>query len=710
VSLTLNSLANDPHYITVRVRGSLPTAWDWSLDDSTYTAPSSLEAIDGDWTLYGLSLPTAQATGSTTLYIRQNGAGSGDFYLDGVQVEQKGYWTTYCDGTQPGCEWLGPEHAATSQRSANSRAGGREQDLDDDYSLNVSGMTGTGTAPQELAVDSYAILPGGELNNIKTASRSFTLTGTITGTSQSDFHSIKQALIDVLSPDTYPPDADGFQPVRLRYQGATVHKEIAAHYESGLEGQISATEPCFWERVAIRFEAPNPYWSEIGESAVALDTNDNITLRNVAGRLWTVPASYSFPALVWNPLGPPASVGSPAIVWALAEDATYLYIGGNFSNFDGIANADYIVRFNKQTGLYSSLGSGMNSTVEGLLVGPDGTLYAAGGFTTAGGGGANRIASWDGSSWSALGSGLNNTARALGIGLDGTLYAGGNFTTAGGGGANYIASWDGSSWSALGSGLNNSIIATRGLTISPDGTLYAGGSFTTAGGEAANYIASWDGSSWSALGSGMNGNVETLAVGPDGILYAGGEFTTAGGISLTDRVARWNGSSWAHLDLQFAGTPFVYGILPGLSRDPIVERNYNLWLGFTSTPSQSTFAGKVTATNDGTAPAFPVAVYDRSGGTTAVVETLRNETTGLELLFDYSLLDGERLTIDLAPTKKSITSSMFGSRQDAILANSDFGDWSLLPGDNSVTSFVDESGTPTLVTYLLWKDQYKSQD
>ena len=35
-----------------------------------------------------------------------------------------------------------------------------------------------------------------------------------------------------------------------------------------------------------------------------------------------------------------------------------------------------------------------------------------------------------------------------------TLYAGGGFTTAGGSAANYIAQWNGSSWSALGSGMN----------------------------------------------------------------------------------------------------------------------------------------------------------------------------------------------------------------------------------------------------------------
>ena len=33
------------------------------------------------------------------------------------------------------------------------------------------------------------------------------------------------------------------------------------------------------------------------------------------------------------------------------------------------------------------------------------------------------------------------------------LYAGGAFPTAGGGAANHVAKWNGSSWSALGSGM-----------------------------------------------------------------------------------------------------------------------------------------------------------------------------------------------------------------------------------------------------------------
>jgi hypothetical protein len=79
----------------------------------------------------------------------------------------------------------------------------------------------------------------------------------------------------------------------------------------------------------------------------------------------------------------------------------------------------------------------------------------------------------------------------------------------------------------------------RSLAVYDDGSgpaLYAGGTFNIAGGVAAERIAKWNGSSWAPLGSGVSGgastNVMALVVHDDGggpALYAGGTFTVAGG-------------------------------------------------------------------------------------------------------------------------------------------------------------------------------------
>jgi hypothetical protein len=85
------------------------------------------------------------------------------------------------------------------------------------------------------------------------------------------------------------------------------------------------------------------------------------------------------------------------------------------------------------------------------------------------------------------------------------------------------------------------------LAVLPNGDLVAGGKFTFAGGVAANRIARWDGSSWAALGSGLAGSlgvgprVGAVAVLPNGELVAGGRFSTAGGVP-SNYFARWTDS------------------------------------------------------------------------------------------------------------------------------------------------------------------------
>ena len=56
--------------------------------------------------------------------------------------------------------------------------------------------------------------------------------------------------------------------------------------------------------------------------------------------------------------------------------------------------------------LKAGLGSGVDATVNTLTVDKQGTVYAGGTFTKAGGSTANHIAVWDGSAWSTLSSGL----------------------------------------------------------------------------------------------------------------------------------------------------------------------------------------------------------------------------------------------------------------------------------------------------------------
>jgi hypothetical protein len=89
----------------------------------------------------------------------------------------------------------------------------------------------------------------------------------------------------------------------------------------------------------------------------------------------------------------------------------------------------------------------------------------------------------------------------------------------------------------------------------PSGTVYAtafyngdliiGGRFATAGGSITNNIARWDGSTWVPLGTGTDAIVRALEV-YNGELYIGGDFTNVGGIVVSN-IAKWNGTTWSAL-------------------------------------------------------------------------------------------------------------------------------------------------------------------
>lgn len=763
MTLTLSALSNAIHFVTMRIRGTLPNAWDWSLDNVAYTTPTLIEVF-GDWTLYGLEFPAAQANASTTLYIHQNGAGAGDFNIDAVQVEAHDYWTTYCDGDQEGCEWAAAAHASASSRSVLSRAGGRVREFSGEWQFHISGAPGTGMAPVSQNVDEFAILPGGEVQSFKIRPRTFSLIGIIRGDSLEDVHANRQGLLDVLKPDAVPETDQGPQPVILRYKGATITKDISAHYESGLEFAVRAEIEC-WERVAIRFIADDPFFYQVGEESDPLDTEDpSITFRYVAGRLKD--------SRLWDPLGLAANptTGGTITAIAVAPDKS-VYVGGLFTGWGGIVGRDYIARYIPSTGAWETVGgaSDLNGHVRALRFGPDGVLYVGGEFTDAALiPAADYIATWDGTNWAAVGvpvagAAAINLVQALEFDSAGILYIGGNFTNwANDANADHIVSWNGAAYSALGVAgargevhaiavdsldnvfiggvfagwdgipntgrwavwdgaawasiggisLNNVALA---MAMSSDDILYVGGDFTDAGGNTdADYIFSWNGQAVSSLGTGMNALVQELHIAPDGVVYAGGGFTVAGDITAADRGAKWNGSSWNRVDIDFPGAPLLNAVATSVP-DPVISVNYNIWAGYSSTGS-GIRPGLTPIVNDGTESAFPRIVIIRVGASTGLVtfESVRNWSTGKELLSQYTLLEGETLTIDLAQTEKSVVSSFFGAVPGAIRAGSDFGAFSLRSGSNDVTTWVNTLGAPApplaITGFILWQETFWSAD
>ena len=256
----------------------------------------------------------------------------------------------------------------------------------------------------------------------------------------------------------------------------------------------------------------------------------------------------------WHDMGGGVDNYARAIV---AVDPSTVYVGGDF----GLAGAVVVKGIAKWNGSsWSALGNALSSgRVQAIAVDDAGNVYIGGSFLTVEGTTVNRVAMWNGSNWSALGSGtpgVDNDIYALVYdNVNDVLYAGGGFTTAGGSTANRIAKWDSgtNSWSTLGNGFNSSV-----WSLAFDGTnLYAGGFFTQDNTLTEYYerVAKWDGASWSPLGDGLNQLVAALELDDAGNLYAGGEFTASGSKDIST-IAKWDGSTWSEVGGGIVGQPF----------------------------------------------------------------------------------------------------------------------------------------------------------
>jgi hypothetical protein len=309
----------------------------------------------------------------------------------------------------------------------------------------------------------------------------------------------------------------------------------------------------------------------------------------------------------FHPLGP-AGQSEGALfpgLRALASGNGRIYAGGALFTGIGRIKASRIAAWDGTT--WWPLGSGVRGTNEGsgssvdaIAVADNGDVYAGGSFTNAGGVSARNIARWDGNNWFPLGSGIPGPVNAIAVRgsevfvggeftmstaggtafniarWDGTtwrnmggccmagtignffvnaiaiqgsdVYVGGSFNLSilGGGTSHNFAKHDGVGWVSVGGGVNNRVNSI--LILGAD--IYIGGRFTSAGGVPVSRIAKWDGSTWSNVGGGVLGSGTTFsvsalaAIGSD--VYAGGSFTNAGGV-VTNRIAKWNGSSWSGL-------------------------------------------------------------------------------------------------------------------------------------------------------------------
>ena len=670
------------------------------------------------------------------------------FYADGLQVEEKSYRTTFCDGDQIGFVigetpylWTGTPGASTSTRSAQTRSGGREVNLLD-LGIRVLAVIGLGMMP---LVDQSLSIPGyGELaQGTGTKAREFTLVSAIDAEAGGrQLSAILSTITDAFKPDLTVKD----QPLILRYQQLDDDAEpcgesmdIICKYRSGLEGPLDNLHSV---RAPITFKQYIPYIKATYDTGTTLGYQTTVANANGIIKRGTDG--------VWAAMGTGIHSGGALVIYTIAHGPNgSVYIGGLFSDAGGVANTAFIAAWNGSA--WSALGTGADDAVRKIIFDAAGNLYACGDFTSMGGvANTARIAKWNGAVWSALSTGANGAIWDIAINpLDGYLYATGQFSTIGGVAAAGIAKWDGAAWVALGAGLTGGISPTgRSLAFNKNGDVFVGGTFTTADGVTCANVAEWTvtitGSTFVALGSGITGDVYSLIISDDGNLFAGGQFTVAGGVSAL-RIAQWNGVIWsavglgittgtviysmysANFTLVVAGDFTVAGGVP--TPDSIAFYNNSVWLpvdinlpgaptarAVMSDPLGNLYVGfdtagsatsaTVTASISGNSKAYPIITFTGPG----TLYQLKDYTTGKSIFFNLTLLAGETAVLNLDPTHLSFVSSFRGNIYGtAILPGSNL-NWELMPGSNNVSAFMYGSTAAATAITMRWSDQYNSQD
>ncbi len=389
-----------------------------------------------------------------------------------------------------------------------------------------------------------------------------------------------------------------------------------------------------------------------------------------------------------------------------------LYVVGDFTNAGGVANADYITVWDGSA--WAAVGnpnSGGASILAmyGIAIDTSGNMYVGGNFTNlAGIANADMIAMWDGSSWTALGTGAALRVRSIAASTSNNIYACGDFVSMGGvSNTNFIAKWNGTAWEEVGGGVGTGTITHR-LLLTDVGNLYLCGILTAVGGITVSNIALWNGTVWADVGGGTDGVVYSLTLNDNGLLYVGGNFSTVGSSSqVSDGLAAWNGSVWVRPDINLSGTPIIF--------DSVFDSNGDLYIGF-DTDGSANYAGSTTEEYAGTAVSYGYITVNRDGGTFATLQNITNATTGAVLYFDHDLLDGETLTIEMRQNQGiGVTSDFGGALGNQPLPSSTLGDFFLTPGrsgtskDNVITAWVTTGGATNTVT-LYYTAAYLSQD
>jgi hypothetical protein len=451
---------------------------------------------------------------------------------------------SYFDGDAGiGYYWTGTP--GLSQSFYTSVAGGGQIRNFDDFHFYVEGITGAGMPTLDVTRTDYAAIDGGNYQGTRATERYIGLVGRFQGATPWQLDRDIDNLIRYFNRDMTIEDT----PLLLVYQAYDGRNPIGkmltikASYVDGLEG---TRDNRYSEKSIIRFRSDDPFFYEFEQNAAVLTGAKDLASVN-----------YIIQADRFNNWGLMGTGTSSRPTVIRRGPNGFIYVAGFFASAGGVANTANFAYWNGTGWVSAGI---VNGPIHCMELAPNGDIYVGGNFTSAGGVAVNRIARYRPSTntWAALGVGVNApSADSMAISRAGILYVGGSFTTAGGIASAKLALWDinTSTWSAPPGGQPNDTVFS--IVIDQGSNVYIGGVFTSVASATifTTGIAKLSNAGvWSALSSGLSGGsgdstrVRAMAVAPNGILYAGGNFTTAGGV-VVNHIGQWTGTAWRPLDI-----------------------------------------------------------------------------------------------------------------------------------------------------------------
>ena len=226
---------------------------------------------------------------------------------------------------------------------------------------------------------------------------------------------MRQQLIDVFKPDR----TIGNEPFLFEYSDTDADRPlyIWLHYEAGLTGEWDIRN-AYLNSFSVRMLAVDPAFYEDNQDVSQLVVKQSYSSSPPYQPLWKKGVDGKWDSIVKTTLN------SSVNAIKLAPDGT-LYLAG--SDNPGVYK---IFKWDGDT--LTTLAT-LNASCSTIEVGLDGMVYVGGGFTTLNGSAMNFIAKYNPTTgvWSSLSTGADNSVNSICAAPNGQLYIGGQFTTLG---------------------------------------------------------------------------------------------------------------------------------------------------------------------------------------------------------------------------------------------------------------------------------------